>query len=74
MHIGGAGNFPYTPRALSKRPVTLDAPQGREVDFRKQGVSRTILWAVGILVVDDGRMDGWMGFDPDYFCGLEPFF
>jgi len=44
---GGAGNFPYTPRALAKRPVTLSAPQGREVDFRKQGISRSGRGGVG---------------------------
>ncbi|KAG8837580.1 hypothetical protein FRC18_008804 [Serendipita sp. 400] len=38
---GGAGNFPYTPRALSKRPVTLNAPQGREVDYRRQSIARS---------------------------------
>jgi len=44
---GGAGNFPYTPRALAKRPVTLSAPQGREVDFRKQGIARSGRGGVG---------------------------
>ncbi|PVG01644.1 hypothetical protein CPB86DRAFT_871052 [Serendipita vermifera] len=38
---GGAGNFPYTPRALAKRPVTLTAPQGREVDYRRQSIARS---------------------------------
>lgn len=46
---GGAGNFPYTPRALAKRPVhvNLSNPQGREVDYRRQSVARSGRGGVG---------------------------